>query len=121
MQRLFRWRPVAGGLVEARGAWRSRLLACKALRFGVLLVGLALMVPQAVEAQLAQERTQRELAVKLEKLETTLQPLMQKHGVDMWIIYTRENDPDPLIQLFGDYINTASGHRNAYIFYDPGT
>lgn len=80
----------------------------------------AFLAPQPVEAQLARERTEREWASKLEKLETMMQPVMQKHGVDMWIIYTREHDPDPLIQLFGDYINTASGHRNTYIFYDPG-
>ena len=80
----------------------------------------ALFAPPSAEAQLARERTEREWAVKLEKLETMLQPFMEKHGIDMWIIYTRENDPDPLIQLFGDYINTASGHRNTYIFYDPG-
>ncbi|TVR51120.1 MAG: M24 family metallopeptidase [Gemmatimonadales bacterium] len=86
----------------------------------LLLMTGGLAFADSAEAQLARERTEREWAVKLEKLETTLQPLMEKHGVDMWIIYTRENDPDPLIQLFGDYINTASGHRNTYIFFNPG-
>jgi Xaa-Pro aminopeptidase len=73
-----------------------------------------------LEAQTVRERSEREWAVKLEKLETRLQPLMREHGIDMWIIMTRENDPDPVVRLFGDYQLTSSGHRNAYIFYDPG-
>jgi len=81
---------------------------------------LVAQLPVGLDAQFSQERMQREWAVKLEKLETTLQPLMQQHGIDMWIIITRENDPDPMVQLFGDFVSTSSGHRNAYIFYDPG-
>jgi Xaa-Pro aminopeptidase len=81
---------------------------------------LVIHLPAEVDAQLSKERMQREWATKLEKLETTLQPLMQRHGIDMWIIVTRENDPDPMVQLFGDYVSTSSGHRNASIFFDPG-
>jgi len=61
-----------------------------------------------------------EWEVKLEKLETTLQGHMRDNGGDMWLILTRENDPDPVVQLFGDWMSTSSGHRNAYIFHDPG-
>jgi Xaa-Pro aminopeptidase len=90
---------------------------------GTSVVALGAALPTLappVEAQLIRERTEREWAVKLEKLETRLQPLMRKHGIDMWIIMTRENDPDPVVQLFGDHEMTALGHRNAYIFHDPG-
>jgi Xaa-Pro aminopeptidase len=88
------------------------------LLLSMLAFFLALPVP--TDAQLIRERTEREWAVKLDKLESMLQPFMRKHGVDMWIIMTRENDPDPVVQLFGDQEITASGHRNAYIFFDPG-
>ena len=55
------------------------------------------------------------------KLRTVLQPLMRKHDIDMWIIISRENGPDPALELFGgNGITGWYGHRNAYIFYDPG-
>jgi Xaa-Pro aminopeptidase len=69
---------------------------------------------------LVRERTEREWQVKLEKLETTLQDHMRTHGIDMWLILSRENDPDPVLRLFGDYWSTWAGHRNAWIFFDPG-
>ena len=74
----------------------------------------------AQEATGVRERIEGEWAVKLEKLETTLQQHMRANGVDMWIILSRENDPDPVIQLFGDAMSTWAGHRNAWIFHDPG-
>ena len=67
-----------------------------------------------------QERMEREWAAKLDKLETTLQDHMRANGIDMWLILSRENDPDPVVQLFGDYMSTWAGHRNAFIFHDPG-
>jgi Xaa-Pro aminopeptidase len=69
---------------------------------------------------LVRERTEREWAVKLEKMETTLQRHMRAHGIDMWLILSRENDPDPVLRLFGDYWSTWAGHRNAWIISDPG-
>jgi Xaa-Pro aminopeptidase len=78
-------------------------------------------LPTASEAQLIRERTEREWEVKVEKLETRLQPFMRDHGIDMWIIMSRENHPDPTLELFGDFGLTGFyGHRNAYIFHDPG-
>lgn len=81
---------------------------------------LALTAPAPAPAQQVRDRIEHEWEVKLEKLETTLQDHMRDNGVDMWIIMTRENDPDPVVQLFGDWVSTSSGHRNAYIFHDPG-
>ena len=73
--------------------------------------------PQSVS--LARER--REWAVKLEKMETYLRPAMRRHDVDMWIILSREFNPDPLLELFGGLgVSGWYGHRNAYIFRDPG-
>ncbi|MEJ2539990.1 MAG: M24 family metallopeptidase [Gemmatimonadota bacterium] len=66
------------------------------------------------------DRTEREWEVKLDKLETTLQDHMRANGIDMWLILSRENDPDPVVELFGDYMSTWAGHRNAFIFHDPG-
>ncbi len=69
----------------------------------------------------ALRRLMHEWEVKLEKMETHLQAAMQRAGVDMWIIMSREFNLDPMLQMFGDYgISGWYGHRNAYVFYDPG-
>ncbi len=69
----------------------------------------------------ALQRLMHEYEVKLEKLEVHLQPAMRRAGVDMWIILSREFNVDPMLQMFGDYgISGWYGHRNAYVFYDPG-
>ena len=89
----------------------------------VLALMIAWQVPADLSAQtgMSQERTLHEWKVKAEKMEANLQPLMRKHEIDMWIIMSRENGPDPAMDLFGDYgITGFHGHRNAYIFYDAG-
>ena len=74
-----------------------------------------------LDAGLVRRDTEREWTLKATKLRTVLQPLMRKHSVDMWIIMSRENGPDPALELFGgNGITGWYGHRNAYIFYDPG-
>ncbi len=55
-------------------------------------------------------------------MEERLLPTMREHGIDMWILMSRENHPDPILELFGGYgVSGWYGHRNAYIFYDPAT
>ena len=69
----------------------------------------------------ALQRLMHEWDVKLEKLELHLRPAMQRAGIDMWITMSREFNLDPMLQMFGDYgISGWYGHRNAYVFYDPG-
>jgi hypothetical protein len=88
----------------------------------VLCAGLIISaVPAYGQAGMSQERDMHEWEVKAEKMRQYLQPTMRQHGVDMWIIMSRENGPDPAIDLFGaNGITGWYGHRNAYIFYDPG-
>ena len=72
--------------------------------------------PAAVRA-----RVEREWTVKADKMRTHLLPLMRKHKIDLWAIMSRENAPDPVIELFGGLGLTGwYGHRNAYLFYDAG-
>lgn len=78
-------------------------------------------VSDALAPSHVRERVEREWQVKAEKMTRHLQPLMRKHGVDMWIVMSRENVVDPVLELFGGLgITGWYGHRNAYIFYDPG-
>ena len=72
-------------------------------------------------AELVRERTEREWRVKAEKMRRHLLPLMRAHEIDLWIILSRENAPDPALELFGGYgITGWYGHRNAYLFHDAG-
>jgi Xaa-Pro aminopeptidase len=95
----------------------------KADRFGTLALLATLLLPATVAAQAesSRERDLHEWEVKAEKMRTHLLPTMREHGVDMWIIMSRENNPDPALELFGGYgISGWYGHRNAYVFYDAG-
>ena len=79
--------------------------------------------PPAAEltADLVRARTEREWEVKAEKMRQHLLPLMRAHEIDLWIILSRENAPDPALELFGGYgITGWYGHRNAYLFHDAG-
>lgn len=73
------------------------------------------------QAGSALQRTLHEWEVKKEKMELHLRPAMRQHGIDMWIIMSREFHPDPVLDLFGGSgISGWYGHRNAYIFWDRG-
>jgi hypothetical protein len=75
----------------------------------------------AVESSRERERHAREWESKAKKMERYLLATMRKHGIDMWILMSRENHPDPILDLFGGYgVSGWYGHRNAYIFYDTG-
>lgn len=95
-------------------------------RLGILsLAGVLVLAAAAAAAQPAPEliraRTEREWTVKADKMRRFLLPLMRRHGVDLWVILSRENAPDPLLELFGGYgITGWYGHRNAYLFFDAG-
>ncbi|MGH9319173.1 MAG: hypothetical protein ACRD21_05290 [Vicinamibacteria bacterium] len=90
----------------------------------ILAFSLLLFLPLAGaggENSRARARHEREWESKAKKMEEHLLPMMRKHGIDMWILMSRENHPDPILDLFGAYgVSGWYGHRNAYIFYDPG-
>ena len=89
--------------------------------FALLLVS-ATSASAQITPELIRERTEREWTIKAEKMRRHLLPLMRRHDVDLWIILSRENTPDPLLELFGGYGVTGwYGHRNAYLFFDSGT
>ncbi len=74
------------------------------------------MTPASVRA-----RTEREWSLKADKMRQHLIPLMRKHGVNLWVIMSRENAVDPTLELFGGSgITGWYGHRNAYLLFDRG-
>ena len=93
----------------------------------VVLIAVALAATVSFTAaqitpELARARTEREWEVKADKMRRHLLPVMRSHDIDLWIILSRENTPDPVLELFGGYgITGWYGHRNAYLFYDGGS
>lgn len=66
-------------------------------------------------------RVEREWTLKTDKMRQHLIPTMRKHGIDLWVVMSRENAPDPVVELFGGSgITGWYGHRNAYLFFDRG-
>ncbi len=64
------------------------------------------------------ERNEIKKAIVAEKLGTALLPAMRNHGIDMWIVLDRENNPDPLHDELG---GGFSGVRAAFIYFDNGS
>jgi hypothetical protein len=100
---------------------KYRFAGCLAAALLMSLLPLADGAAQQQWNTPALQRLMHEWDVKLEKMELHLQPAMQRAGVDMWIIMSREFNVDPMLQMFGGHgISGWYGHRNAYIFFDPG-
>ncbi len=96
------------------------MMTLRSVLFLPLLLGLT--HPAHTQARTSRARDLHEQNVKAEKMRTHLQSTMRKHGIDLWVIMSRENNPDPALELFGSYgISGWYGHRNAYLFYDPGS
>lgn len=87
----------------------------------IVLLSLAFAIPVSGQSRSSRDRDIREWDVKAEKMRTHLLPTMREHGIDLWVIMSRENNTDPALDLFGAYgISGWYGHRNAYLFYDAG-
>ena len=112
-------KPVAG--VASSAGWTNRAAA-----LGVAALAALAAPPSAAAAgqpspELLRERTEREWDVKADKMRRRLLPLMRAHEIDLWIILSRENAPDPALELFGGHgITGWYGHRNAYLLHDAG-
>ncbi|MEX2496137.1 MAG: M24 family metallopeptidase [Woeseia sp.] len=111
--------------------YRPRLLSFCALLIFALACAYRPVVAEVEDAKRpaafgqhsgsALERERHEWAVKKEKMDRYLRSAMRRQSIDMWVILSREFNPDPLLELFGG-LGTSGwyGHRNAYIFRDPG-
>jgi len=63
------------------------------------------------------ERHALRKSIILRKLNGTLLPAMREHGIDMWLVLSREFHPDPVLAEIG---GGWPGVRNAYLFFDGG-
>lgn len=98
-------------------------MPCNGLRLMISVVLVACLGATAASGQRrsSKERDLHEWQVKAEKMRSHLLPAMRANGVDLWVIMSRENNPDPALELFGgNGITGWYGHRNAYLFWDSG-
>jgi Xaa-Pro aminopeptidase len=65
----------------------------------------------------AKERFQIRKALIAKRLDSVLLPAMRAHGIDLWLVFTREHNQDPLLSEIG---GGWAGVRNAYLFFDRG-
>lgn len=64
------------------------------------------------------EQSARQQAWLAERLTTVLPALMQKHGVDMWVIPMREYNEDPVFSSLVSPTTFAARRRTIYVFFD---
>jgi hypothetical protein len=67
--------------------------------------------------------TERELAALQQRwlrqrLDTFLPPLLRKHGIDMWVVPTREYAEDPVFRAITAPETFAARRRTIYVFFD---
>jgi Xaa-Pro aminopeptidase len=54
------------------------------------------------------------------RLERILPPLLRKHGIDMWIVVSREYNEDPVFHSLVSPTMFAARRRTIYVFFDRG-
>lgn len=65
----------------------------------------------------AQERAATRTELIGKRLDSVLLPAMRAHGIDLWLVFSREHDVDPILSEIG---GGWGGVRNAYVFFDDG-
>lgn len=55
-----------------------------------------------------------------EKIKTVLPELMEREGVDMWVVIAREYNEDPVIRTMLPAIWHAARRRTILVMYNPG-
>ena len=101
------------------------LRACR--RLGLAVVATAMLAPGTARAQefdrpfgtlREQARIQQQwLELRLERV---LPRLMREHGVEMWIVPTREYNEDPVFFSLVSPTTMAARRRTIYVFHDRG-
>ncbi len=54
------------------------------------------------------------------RLERLLPPLLRKHGLDMWVVVSREYNEDPVFHSLVSPTMFAARRRTIYVFFDQG-
>jgi Xaa-Pro aminopeptidase len=76
------------------------------------------LTPESLGIPGERERYAIRTRIVKQRVNALLLPAMRQHGIDMWIILSREFNPDPLLQDLG---GGWAGVRSAYVFFDNGS
>lgn len=89
-------------------------------RFTVLAPGdpVALTPTSGLHVPGAKERFEIRKNLIAQRLDRVLLPAMREHGIDLWLVFSREHNVDPILSEIG---GGWGGVRNAYLFCDRGT
>jgi hypothetical protein len=99
------------------------------MRFATVLVALALVLAgaavEAVHAEMPPIRSHRAQAEAVRgwtatRFRTVLPALMRAHGIDMWVIVSREYNDDPVFRSMAPLTTYASRRRTILVFHDRG-
>ncbi len=85
------------------------------LTAGAILVFGAAAHSQTIESRPVRDRAVIHNQLVLKKLNTVLAPAMKKNDIQMWIVFTREDNVDPVLPLVSPD-GAYAGCRNAYVF-----
>ncbi|MFO0365619.1 MAG: M24 family metallopeptidase [Acidobacteriota bacterium] len=90
-------------------------------RLGLLLVFLSAAAGQSASPL---PRVREQAAIQQEwlklRLDRILPPLLRKHGIDMWIVVSREYNEDPVFHSLVSPTLFAARRRTIYVFFDRG-
>ncbi len=91
----------------------------------VLLLLTATGAPPVVGQPMPQVRSHRQQAEMargflVQRFERLLPALMRRHGIDMWIVVTREYNDDPVFRSMAPLTTYASRRRTILVFHDRG-
>jgi Xaa-Pro aminopeptidase len=65
----------------------------------------------------AQDRFKIRKEIITKRLNTVLLPAMRAHNIDLWLVFSREHNEDPMLSELG---GGWGGVRNAYLFFNLG-
>lgn len=99
------------------------LMPPRALALALLL--LLSLTTSPAHAELPPIQTHREQAEVMRgflerRFERLLPELMRRHGIDMWIVVTREYNDDPVFRSMAPLTTYASRRRTILVFHDRG-
>ena len=91
----------------------------------LLLLVLLSIVSTPVQAQIPPVKSHRAQAdvmrgFLVQRFDRILPALMRRHGIDMWVIVTREYNDDPVFRSMAPFTTYASRRRTILVFHDRG-
>jgi hypothetical protein len=97
------------------------LIPYRALALALVLAGASTAVPaQVPPVQSHRQQADVMRGLLAQRFERLLPDLMRQHGIDMWVVITREYNDDPVFRSMAPLTTYASRRRTILVFHDRG-